>query len=99
MADTIDGSYYLVVYKKNYSNLGARLSNKSPALKSGELAIKVLVSIPRAMFERPQLQAQISIPETSVTPKVLDAIVLDNVQEVLKATLGFDIKLSVVDPE
>lgn len=99
MANTLEGSYYLVVHKKNWRGLSARLSNKNPALKAGEVAIKISVAIPSGLFERPQIQAKIVIPENSITPKVLDATVLDNVREVLEAQTGFDVRVSIVDSE
>jgi hypothetical protein len=98
MADTMTGEFYLVVKKKGYYTLAGRLANKSPSLDVGEVAIKVSVKVPRGLFDRPQLQASITIPEDSITPPVLDATILDNVREVMKATMGFDVEISVVDP-
>jgi hypothetical protein len=97
MAHNIEGNFYLVVRKKNWSVLAARLSLKNPSLKSGEVAIKVSVAVPDALFARPQLQAKLTVPEGAVSKPVIDATVLDNVREVLQQQTGMDIKLSLVE--
>lgn len=68
-------------------------------MPTNEVAIKIHVAVPDTLFKRPQLQAKIVIPNDSVTPETLDAKVLDNVKEVLEQQLGFDVRLSVVDPD
>lgn len=78
-------------------DLKARLTNKLPALTSGEVPIKLNVSVPDALFKRPQLQAQITIPESAVTAPVVSAEVLDNVKEVLSQTTGLDVQVSLVE--
>lgn len=96
---TYSGTFYLVIRHKQvgWSSLMARLTNKLPSLASGEIAIRLDLSVPRALFTKPQLQASITIPESSVTAPVLDAIVLDNIKEVLSQQLGVDINLTVIN--
>lgn len=77
-------------------DLKARLANKLPALAVGEVPIKVDVSVPDALFKRPQLQASITVPESSVSSPVIDAVVLDNIQQVLQQQTGMDVKVSLV---
>jgi hypothetical protein len=64
---------------------------------SGEVAIKVTVNVPDALFERPQLQARIVVPDSAVSKPVIDATVLDNIQQVLNQQLGLDIRVSLVE--
>jgi hypothetical protein len=98
MSNMCSGEFYLAVKKKRgWSALTARLTNKSPSLVSGEVAIKVTVNVPDALFERPQLQARIVVPDSAVSKPVIDATVLDNIQQVLNQQLGLDIRVSVVD--
>jgi hypothetical protein len=93
------GEFYLVVKKKNgwMSRLAARLSLKAPAIKAGEVPVKLTIRVPETLFERPQLQATVTIPPECVTPPVLDAKVMDNVREVLQKQTGMDIRVSVVE--
>jgi hypothetical protein len=93
------GNYYLVVRAGKYSrDLRARLASGLPALAKGEVAIKLSVDVPAAMFLTPQIQAKVIIPENSVSAPVIDATVLDNVREVLEQRTGFDVSVSVVEP-
>lgn len=97
MFDTREGVFYLVVKPGKWnSDLKARLATKLPALEVGEVPIKLEVKVPRALFQRPQLQATITVPEDAVTPPVLDAQVLDNVKEVMQQQTGMDITFRVV---
>jgi hypothetical protein len=79
---TLEG--YIVVQPKGYYDLTARYASRTPALSKDEIAIKLNISVPDALFTRPQLQASLTIPENAVTPPVLDATVLDNVREVIE---------------
>lgn len=89
---------YLVVKPKNWSGLSARLTSKVPALGKDEVAIKLDVVVPDALFKRPQLRASVTIPESVVSAPVISAEVLDNIQEILTQQTGLDIKVSVVEP-
>lgn len=98
MSNMCSGEFYLAVKKKRgWSALTARLTNKSPSLVSGEVAIKVTVNVPDALFERPQLQARIVVPESAVSKPVIDATVIDNIQETLNKQFGLDVRVSLVE--
>lgn len=94
------GDFYLVVRKKNWNNLAARITSGKPkSLQSGEVAIKLTVQVPNSLFTTPQFQAKVTIPEGSLTPPVLDATVVDNVREIIEQQTGMHIELSLVEPE
>lgn len=97
MNDMCTGEFYLIVHKKAWRALSGRLAAKVPALEAGEIAIKLNIKVPEAMFKRPQIQATVTIPENAVTPPVLEANVLDNVREVLTQQTGMDVTVRVVD--
>lgn len=97
-SQTRDFEGYLVVKPKGYFGLTGRLALRAPSLDAGEIAIKVRLKVPDALFRRTQLQAQIVIPADSVTPPILDAKVIDNVREVLEQKTGLDILVSMVEP-
>lgn len=78
--------------------MSARLALKSPSLAKDEIALKISVEVPDALFNRPQLQAKITIPQSAVTAPVVDAQVLDNVREILQQQTGLDVSVSLVSP-
>lgn len=88
---------YLIVKPKGWSNLSARLASRVPALASDEIAVKLSVKVPDALFKRPQLQASILIPESAVTAPVVTATVLDNVREILRQQTGLDVTIQLVE--
>lgn len=98
-AKTMTGAFYLVIHPRSWDRLSARLTTAAPSLTAGEVAIKLNINVPGALFTQPQIQASVVIPEDAVTPPVLDAQVLDNVREVLEQHTGMAIKLSVVEPQ
>jgi len=95
----LTGDFYLVVKKKSgcQKSLCGRLSQRSPSLKSGEVAIKVCVVVPEALFVKPQLEAKVIIPESAVSKPVIDATVLDNVREIMEQQTGLDVSVRLVE--
>ena len=81
------------------SKLCGRLSLKNPALKSGEVAIKVNVVVPEALFVKPQLEAKVIIPASAVSKPVIDVTVLDNVREIMEQQTGLDVSVPLVENE
>lgn len=98
---TVNGEFYLAVSKakRGFRDLTARLTNKVPSLASGEVAIKVNVSVPEALFTRPMLQASIKVPEDAVSKPVINAVVLDNIKETLNQQFGLDVRVSLVEDD
>jgi hypothetical protein len=92
-------SQYIIIKKKNKWSYGSRMTKESPALASNEIAVKVSLEIPDAIFDKPTLQANITIPAEAVSKPVINAEVIDNVQEVIKQNTGFNVKLEVVDKD
>jgi hypothetical protein len=66
-------------------------------LESGEVAIKVVVNVPDALFTSPILQASINVPEGAVSKPVIDAVVLDNIKESLNQQFGLYVRVALVE--
>lgn len=81
-------------YYKKYSS---RMTRNNPAIASNEIAVKVSIDIPEAIFNKPSLEAKITVPESSVSQPVIDAVVVNDIQEIIKQNTGFDVKLEVID--
>ena len=66
-----------------------------PSTKANEVAIKITLAIPDALFEKPQLTARIEIPNDAVTQPELCADVQDNIAEVLSEQLGINVSVTI----
>jgi hypothetical protein len=75
-------------------NGGARLTRDEPDLKTGERAMHVTASLPRAIFRRPSLTGTIIVPGDANATSVL-AKVENNAAAVLKKHCGLDLTLTV----
>lgn len=88
---------YLIIGKKRHQKPSARLSVNLPALDSYEIAVKVSLEMPDELFEKPQLQASIKVPSDSVSAPVIEAEVVDNIQELVSKELGVDLSIKIID--
>lgn len=94
----LESDFYLVFRLTAHSYarpLSVRISAKAPALSAGEVAVRVRASLPNELFNRPQLQAKITVPSDKVPAPVIDAEVANNIAEVVKRELGVDLRLIV----
>ena len=98
MTQICAGDFYLSLKKKGWAGLTGRLTKSATDLAAGEVSVKVSVQLPAALFDRPQLQASIIIPEGALSAPVIDATVLDNVREIIQQQLGIDLKIQLVEP-
>lgn len=68
-------------------------SGKTPSLKTGEIAIKLTVSLPAALFQKPTLRASISVDEGSVTAQTVDAEVVNNIVDIVQENCGIVLEI------
>lgn len=73
---------------------GLTITKNRPGTDSDEIAIKLEMDIPDAIFERPQLTAYIVVPEEDVGKPVIDSQVQDNIAEVLSESLGVKVHIT-----
>lgn len=71
-----------------------RVAKGKPRLDSNEVAIKLNLQIPSALFTRPSITAEIKIPEDSA-PFEITADVQDNIASAIKEISGLDVRLTV----
>lgn len=97
---TVDVEVYLIVgakVRENGSAIGtpaARITKHKPALDTNEVAIKLCVSVPSALFMKPQLSASIIVPEESI-PYEITPVVQDNIAEAIRNVTGLSVAISV----
>lgn len=60
--------------------------------------MRLELDIPDQLFDRPFLQGSITIPKDAVSAPVIDASIVDNVQEVIKQQTGVEVRLNVISP-
>ena len=90
-------SQYIIVKKTNKWKHSSRMTVGTPALASNEVAVKVVLTLPDAIFDKPAFEAKVVVPEEAVSKPVITAEVIDNVQEIIKQNTGFEVKLEVVE--
>lgn len=73
-----------------------KISVTAPSLRPDEIAVKLELKVPRALFTRPALQAQIVIAADKA-PTIITAAVKDNIAEIVRQQTGLSITL--VEPK
>jgi len=96
MGETVRLQPYLVITDK-VRTWGYRVSSTYPKLESNEIVIRLSLEIPRKYFEKPTLQANITLPEGKA--QVIEAETISQVEEMIKQGLGITVNLNVVEPE
>jgi len=90
--------FYLIARPNGWSVLSFALKTRKPAAVSG-VPIKVSVSLPDALFERPQFQATVRVDPQQVSQPVIEADVVNNIEEAIRAQTGLDLKIEVVSED
>ncbi len=67
-------------------------------MSSDEVAIFLRIELPNALFEKPQLIADIKVPASAVPKNEITAEVIDNVEEAIKTATGLEMRVSIVEP-
>jgi hypothetical protein len=97
--ETFDRSQevFLVVKPSGNFGLSVRVAVRRPRLDADEVAMHVAITVPDALFRRPQLEAAITVPREQVNRPTINAQVLDNIRETLQQALGVDMRIAVVE--
>lgn len=88
---------YLCVKKSDHRfDPTFRVTKTRPGLASNEIAVKLNLELPDGLFSKPALEAKVVVSEKAVAPQVIQADVIDNVEQIIKEKTGFEVKLTVV---
>ena len=102
---TVDVNCYLIVgaklnpsgtYVMNKPSI--KVSKLKPKTESHEVAINLNLELPIGLFRRPQIIANVSIPDNSA-PVEISAEVQDNIAAALRQSTGMDVRLIFEAPE
>jgi len=83
--------FYLTVSKGG----SVRVTKQCPGLRWDEITVQVTLELPDAVFQRPSLQAEITIPKEAIVSTPIKADVKDNIQNVIKQVTGLDFSITV----
>lgn len=97
MSDNYSNTFYLAISPGKFSSLNARIQKKLPRMAANERCMKLTVTVPKALFGTPQLEAKITVPDTSVSAPVITPEVLNNIKQVMSQQLGVDMTISIVE--
>lgn len=99
--DNMQTTVYLAVKEahRGYKNYSVRATKTLPDLQSGEIAVKVTLDIPDAAFTKPQFEAKVTVPKEAVSDHIIDANVVDNVEQIIKEQTGFDVTLQAIEED
>ena len=79
------------------SSLGsARITAKKPDLKWNEISMKLDISLPDSLFQKPYLEASITIPEEAAVPSLITSEVVENVKEAINMSTELELNVSVI---
>lgn len=94
-------SQYIVVKKGGgyYQRYTSRLTKGNPTLKKDEVAVRINLELPDALWNKPSLQANIVVPEEAVSNPIITADVIDNVENIIKENTGFTVSLQVIEKD
>lgn len=76
--------------------LYARMVEKTPKLKGNEIALRLSIDLPKALFERPTLVAKMTIPDEAVPEVNISPDVTANIEEIIKQSTGLTMSVNVV---
>lgn len=88
-------SPYLIIKKNGYKG-AVRVTKSAPNLDSNEIALRLNIEVPDELFTKPRLEASISVPKGAVSAPVIEADVIDNIEDVIKQKTGLDVNLTLI---
>lgn len=72
-----------------------RLSKATPALAPNEIAMRLNLTVPRAVFRKPSLEATINLPASIGAPDKIDAAVVGNIKAAVQQATGLELSIGV----
>jgi hypothetical protein len=102
---TMDAKIYLVIQgkepkygpdKSKRREVGnVRVAKNRPHTASDEIALQLNLTIPDALYFKPQLVANVTVPDSAHVQPEIGCEVQDNIAEVIRNALGMDVQITV----
>lgn len=99
----MNAEFYLVIQGKkgryhSRRDLGTvEVRKKKPATNQDEIAVKVSLDIPDALFEKPTLQVSASVPDCADRGPVITTEVADNIAEIIRQQTGMSVRIEAAE--
>lgn len=75
-----------------------RTRKDKPSLSRDEVSLLLNISVPNALFVRPTLVANVSIPKEAATPNSITCQTIVDAKEAIRMTTGLDVNIAIVEP-
>lgn len=72
-----------------------RVEKTRPNTRSDEIALQLNLTIPDAIFFKPQLVANVNVPESADFGPQISCEVQDNIAQAIRAATGMEVRISV----
>lgn len=88
---------YLVIgcSRPPHGPVRVRIAKRPPSLDADEIAIKMEIRLPDALFKKPHLEAKIEVPNEAAKVEAITAITADNVRDAIVEATGLELSISV----
>lgn len=88
-------NFYLIIGKS-----GVRGTRKTkPPLKWDEISLKVNLDLPDILFQRPLIEAKITVDKEMVLPETINPEIVINTKELIEQSTGCKIDFKVIREE
>ncbi|MVM33618.1 hypothetical protein GO755_26505 [Spirosoma sp. HMF4905] len=84
-------NFFLVVNSKG----SIKALKTKPGLNWDEIAISVSLNLPTSLFQKPQLNAVIDVPDTAIQPLTIETDVANNIQGAIEQATGYEVRLTL----
>lgn len=88
-------NFYLTVNKAGT----VKTTKGKPSLNWDEISVAMSLTLPDMLFKKPQLQAEITIPDDAALPTVINTEISNNIKQAIESITGLDINLTVSNPD
>lgn len=87
------------VYLNINSKGNVRISKTPVALKINEIRAKLSINVPDQMFDRPTINANITVDNAAMQPSQINSDLVIKAKELLQKSLGVDVNLTLLPVE
>ena len=74
-----------------------RLTATKPKLYWNEVSIFLEVELPDALFDKPRLEAKITVPDEAAVSGVIDSVVSEDVKEAIEQATGLTFSIGIAE--
>lgn len=87
-------TFYLTVNRRG----SVKTTKNRPGTDWDEVAVQMNLTLPDALFQKPQIQAFIEVKDAQIAPVEISAETRDNIREAIESVSGMEVRLEIVNP-